>query len=44
MFRSLMIGTVSVAALAMAASAFAQPAKFGTATEAKAMKEDDTPK
>lgn len=39
MFRSLMIGTVSVAALTMAASAFAQPAKFGTSAEAKAMLE-----
>ena len=39
MFRSLMIGAVSVAALTMAASAFAQPAKFGTPAEAKAMLE-----
>src|SRR6478735_6783728 len=37
MFRSLMIGAVSVAALTMAASTIAQPAKFGTAAEAKAM-------
>jgi hypothetical protein len=34
-----MIGAVSVAALTIAASAFAQPAKFGTPAEAKAMLE-----
>lgn len=39
MIRSPMIGAVSVAALAMAASAFAQQAKLGTAAEAKAMLE-----
>jgi hypothetical protein len=39
MFRSLMIGTVSAAVLTMAASAFAQQAKYGTAAEAKAMLE-----
>ena len=39
MFRSLMIGAVSVAALTMAASAFAQQAKYGTPAEAKAMLE-----
>jgi hypothetical protein len=39
MFRKLMIGTVSVAALTMAASAFAQQAKYGTPAEAKAMLE-----
>jgi hypothetical protein len=39
MFRSLMISAASVAALTMAASAFAQPAKFGTPAEVKAMLE-----
>ena len=37
MFRSLTIGAVSAAFLTMAASAFAQQAKYGTAAEAKAM-------
>ena len=39
MFRTLMIGAVSVAALTMAASAYSQQAKLGTADEAKAMLE-----
>jgi len=39
MFRSLTIGAVSAAFLTMAASAFAQQAKYGTAAEAKAMLE-----
>ena len=39
MFRSLMIGAVAAAVLSVAASAFAQQAKFGTAAEAKAMLE-----
>jgi hypothetical protein len=39
MFRSLTIGAVSIAALAMATSALAQPAKYGTPVEAKAMLE-----
>jgi hypothetical protein len=38
MFRSLIVGAVSVAALTMPASAFAQPGnKYGTAAEAQAM-------
>ena len=37
MFRSLVIGAVSVAALTIAASTFAQQAKVGTATEAQSM-------
>ena len=39
MFRSLMIGAVSASVLTMAASAFAQQAKYGTSAEAKAMLE-----
>lgn len=39
MFRSLMIGALSAAALTMATSAIAQQAKYGTAAEAKAMLE-----
>ena len=39
MFRSLLIGAVSVAGLTIAGTALAQQAKLGTAAEAKAMLE-----
>jgi hypothetical protein len=39
MFRTFLIGTVSTVALAFSATAFAQPAQYDTAAEAKAMLE-----
>jgi len=39
MFRTLMIGAASAAAVALATGAYAQKAPFGTAAEAKAMEE-----
>ena len=39
MFRSRLIGAVSVASLIMASAVFAQQAKLGTAAEARAMLE-----